>query len=92
MDIIVEKCKISKILSFNGAMHLKHKLRICTIKIKLEKIGFLNFFCIKIWFLQMLKGLQIIFSYKKGRSFILNCIQSKIDSFMLTLFQTGSEW
>ena len=47
MDIIVEKCKISKILSFNGAMHLKHKLRICTIKIKLEKIGFLNFFLYK---------------------------------------------
>ena len=42
MDIIVEKFKISKILSFNGAMHLKWKLRTCTIQIELEKIGFVS--------------------------------------------------
>ena len=42
MNIIVEKFKISKILSFNGAMHLKWKLRTCTIQIKLEKIGFVS--------------------------------------------------
>ena len=42
MDIIVEKFKISKILSFNGAMHLKWKLRTCKIQIELETIGFLG--------------------------------------------------
>ena len=61
MDIIVEKCKI---LNFNGAMHLKCKLRICTVQIKLEKIGFLNLeksdFCL------MLKDPKIIFSYKEA--------------------------
>ena len=41
MDITVEKSKISKILSFNGVMHLKWKLRTCTIQIKLEKKGLL---------------------------------------------------
>ena len=42
MDITVEKFKISKILSFNGVMHLKWKLRTCTIQIELEKIGFIS--------------------------------------------------
>ena len=42
MDIIVEKFKISKVLSFNGAMHLKIKLRKCTSSIKLEEIGFVS--------------------------------------------------
>ena len=42
MDITVEKSKISKILSFNGVMHLKWKLRTCTIQIELEKIGFIS--------------------------------------------------
>ena len=46
MDITVEKFKIFKILSFYGAMYLKWKLRMCTIQIELEKIGFIskNFF------------------------------------------------
>ena len=41
MDIIVEKFKIFKILSFKG-MHLKGKLRTCTIQIELEKLGFVS--------------------------------------------------
>ena len=45
MDIIVEKFKISKILSFNGAMHLIWKLRAFKIHIEFEKVGFVsNFF------------------------------------------------
>ena len=40
IDIIVEKFKIFKILSFKGVMHLKWKLRTCTIQIELEKIRF----------------------------------------------------
>ena len=38
MDIIVEKFKISKILSFNGAMHLL-KAETYKIHIELEKVG-----------------------------------------------------
>ena len=42
IDIIVEKFKIFKILSFKGVMHLKWKLRTCTIQIELEKEGFVS--------------------------------------------------
>ena len=42
IDIIVEKFKIFKILSFKGVMHLKWKLRTCTIQIELEKVGFIS--------------------------------------------------
>ena len=42
IDIIVEKFKIFKILSFKGVMHLKWKLRTCTIQIELEKVGFVS--------------------------------------------------
>ena len=42
MDITIEKIKISKILSFNGVMHLKWKLRTCTNQIELEKVGFIS--------------------------------------------------
>ena len=31
-----------KVLSFKGVMHLKWKLRICTIQIELEKLGFVS--------------------------------------------------
>ena len=42
IDIILEKFKIFKILSFKGVMHLKWKLRTCTIQIELEKVGFIS--------------------------------------------------
>ena len=42
MGVLVGKFKISIILSFNGAMHLKIKLRKCTSSIKLEEIGFVS--------------------------------------------------
>ena len=42
INIIVEKFKIFKILSFKGVMHLKWKLRTCTIQIELEKEGFIS--------------------------------------------------
>ena len=42
IDILVEKFKIFKILSFKGVMHLKWKLRTCTIQIELEKVGFIS--------------------------------------------------
>ena len=42
INIIVEKFKIFKILSFKGVMHLKWKLRTCTIQIELEKVGFVS--------------------------------------------------
>ena len=42
IDIIVEKSKIFKILSFKGVMYLKWKLRTCTIQIELEKVGFIS--------------------------------------------------
>ena len=42
IDIIVEKFKIFKILSFKGVMHLKWKLRTCTIQIELEKVGYVS--------------------------------------------------
>ena len=54
IDIIVEKFKIFKILSFKGVMRLKWKLRTFTIQIELEKVGFvckkINFFKV-FWFL-----------------------------------------
>ena len=37
-----DKSKISKTLSFYGVMHLKWKLRTCTIQIEFEKIGFIS--------------------------------------------------
>ena len=42
INIIVEKFKIFKILSFKGVMQLKWKLRTCTIQIELEKVGFVG--------------------------------------------------
>ena len=42
IDIIVEKFKIFKILSFKGVMHLKWKLRTCAIQIELKEIGFVS--------------------------------------------------
>ena len=42
IDVIVEKIKVFKILSFKGVMHLKRKLRTCTIQIELEKVGFVS--------------------------------------------------
>ena len=59
MNVTVEKFKISEILSFYGAMHLKWKLRTCTIQIELEKIGFVSknfFFSIFSDFRLMLEG------------------------------------
>ena len=51
IDIVVETFKI---LSFKGVMHLKWKLRTCTIQFDLEKVGFvgekIKFFEI-FWFL-----------------------------------------
>ena len=85
MDIIVEKFKISKILSFNGAMHLKWKLRTCTIKIEHEKIGFVSFFFNFFWFWPNARGMTttakgdgLIITNKKENWFM--CIQS--DSFL----------
>ena len=42
VDIIVEKFKIFKILSFEGVMHIKWKLRTCTMQIELEKVWFIS--------------------------------------------------
>jgi len=42
IDITVGKFKIFKISSFKGVMHLKWKLRTCTIHIELEKVGFIR--------------------------------------------------
>ena len=66
MDITVEKSKISKILSFNGVMHLKWKLRTCTIQIELEKIGLVikkNNFIDIFWFSPKAWGPQKIFDF-----------------------------
>ena len=42
INIIVEKFKIFKISSFKGVMHIKWKLRTCTIQIELEKVAFVS--------------------------------------------------
>ena len=76
-DIIKEKSKISKILSFDGEIHLKWKLKTCTIQIQLEKMMFnakkRNYFFFD--FLLMLKDPQK-FSTSNFFNFLKNKLQN----------------
>ena len=74
MDITVEKSKISKILSFYGAMLLKWKLRTCKIQIEFEKIDFVSkqfffhFFLITAWCSRPPKILDVKFLKSKHKN------------------------
>ena len=74
MDFIEEKFKISKILSFYGAMLLKWKLRTCKIQIEFEKIDFVSkqfffhFFLITAWCSRPPKILDVKFLKSKHKN------------------------